>query len=242
MKKIHIIILAFLILVSICAFGSMQAAHSAGALDHFVFGNIGAQTAGTAFSTTITAKDSSGNTVTSYTGTNVLSVSSGTISPTSTAKFTAGIWTGSVTLTQAGTGISILTSGGGKSGTSNSFSVSAGALDHFVFGNIGAQTAGTAFSTTITAKDSSGNTVTSYTGTNVLSVSSGTISPTSTAKFTAGIWTGSVTLTQAGTGISILTSGGGRPGTSNSFTVTHAATIANVLISPLVHRLRLGHL
>ena len=198
---------------------------NAGALDHFVFSNIGTQTAGTAFSTTITAKDSNGNTVTSYTGTNTLSVSSGTISPTTTTKFTSGSWTGSVTLTQSGTGISISTVGNSKSGTSSTFTVNSGALDHFVFNSVGTpQTAGTAFSITITAKDVNGNTVASYVSTNSLSVSSGTISPTTTTAFTGGSWTGSVTLTQPGTGISISTSGGsGRSGTSNSFSVSAGA-------------------
>jgi hypothetical protein len=189
-------------------------------LDHFVFSTIGTQTVGTGFSITITAKDASENTVTSYTGTNALTVSSGTISPTGTTAFTAGVWTGSVTLTQTGTGITISTTGGGKSGTSSSFTVSPGVLDHFAFNTISSpQAAGTAFSVTITAKDLGGNTVSSYTGTNALTVSSGTINPTSTAAFVSGVWTGQVTLPQSGTGISISTSGGGKSGTSNSFNV-----------------------
>jgi flagellin-like protein len=197
---------------------------SVGALDHFIVtasggGNIGTQTAGTAFSITITAKDSSGNTVTSYTGMNTLTASSGTISPTSTTAFVAGVWTASVTLSQAGTGISISTSGGGKSGTSNTFTVNAGALDHFVFNSLSTQTAGTAFSITITAKDANGNTVTSYVGTNTLTVSSGTISPTSTTAFVAGVWTGSVTLYTSGSGITIGTTGSSKSGTSNALTV-----------------------
>jgi len=194
-------------------------------LSKFVFSTVSSpQTGGTAFSITITAKDSSGNTVTSYTGTNTLTVSSGTISPTSTTAFASGIWTGQVTLSQAGTGISISTSGGGKSGTSNSFTVNVAALDHFIFNTVSSpQTVGKAFSITITAKDSSGNTVTSYTGTNTLTVSSGTISPTSTSAFAAGVWTGSVSLSASGSGITVGTSGSSKSGTSNSFTVNSGA-------------------
>jgi plastocyanin len=92
-------------------------------LDHFDLSSIGSQVAGTAFQITITAKDSSGNTVTSYAGTNTLSVSSGIITPTSTTAFTAGVWSGQVTLAQIGASISISTSGGGKSGTSNVFTI-----------------------------------------------------------------------------------------------------------------------
>ena len=154
MKKILILIVAFLISLSIFAYTGMQVKAQA-VLSQFVFSTISSpQTAGSAFSLTITAKDSSDNTVTSYTGTNTLTVSSGTISPTSTTAFVSGVWTGQVTLSQAGTGISISTSGGGKSGKSNSLTVNAAPLDHFVFNAVSSpQTVGKAFSVTITAKD-----------------------------------------------------------------------------------------
>lgn len=101
--------------------------YTVGPLDHFTFNTISTpQTAGTAFSITITAKDASGNTVTSYTGTNTLTVSSGTISPTSTTAFTAGVWTGQVTLFTSGSGITIGTSGATKTGTSNGITVNTG--------------------------------------------------------------------------------------------------------------------
>jgi hypothetical protein len=207
-----------------------------GALDRFVFNTISnPQTAGKTFSITITTKDANSNTVTSYTGINTLSVSSGTISQTSTSAFVAGVWTGSVSLSASGSGITIGTSGSSKSGTSNLFTVNAGALDHFIFSNIGTQTVGTAFSITLTAKDSSGNTVTSYTETNTLSVSSGTISPTNTGTFSLGIWTGSVTISASGTGITLSTIGSSKSVTSNSFTVNSIALdhfVFNTVSSP----------
>lgn len=103
-------------------------------LDHFTFANISSpQTAGVSFSITITAKDQYGNTLTSYTGTNTLSDTTNTIAPSSTGSFTNGIWTGTVTIAKAQTGVTITTTGAGKSGTSNSFDVtSAGSLDHIV--------------------------------------------------------------------------------------------------------------
>ena len=224
MKKPQILIVTFLIALSIFAFSSMQV-RAASSLSQFVFSTISSpQTAGKAFSITITAKDSSGNTVTSYTGTNTLTVPSGTISPTSTTAFASGIWTGQVTLSQAETGISISTSGDSKSGKSNTLTVNPGALDHFIFNTISSpQTAGKAFSITITAKDSSGNTVTSYTGTNTLTVPSGTISPTNTGAFSSGVWTGSVTLSASSSAITISTSGSSKSGTSSSFTVNSGA-------------------
>ncbi|MGA3061562.1 MAG: hypothetical protein ABSD92_14540, partial [Candidatus Bathyarchaeia archaeon] len=117
MKKLQILIIAFLISLSICAISSMQARGAQTVtLSKFVFSPISSpQTAGSAFSVTITAEASNGNTVTSYAGTNTLTVSSGTISPTSTTAFASGVWTGQVTLSQAGTGISISTTGSGKS-------------------------------------------------------------------------------------------------------------------------------
>ena len=107
-------------------------------VDHFVFSTVSSpQIAGTSFIITITAKDTSDNTVTSYTGTNTLTPSSGTISPTSTTAFTAGVWTGSVTLYTTGSGITIGTTGNTKTGTSNPFTVNAGT------GVFGYQTQGT---------------------------------------------------------------------------------------------------
>ena len=221
MKKLQILIIVLLISLSIFAFANMQVKAQTVNLSQFVFSEVSSpQTAGKAFSITITAKASNGNTVTSYTGTNTLTVSSGTISPTGTTAFVAGVWAGQVTLSQAGTGFSISTSGGGKSGKSNTFTVNPGALDRFVFNTISSpQTASKTFSTTITAKDANSNTVTSYTGTNTLTVSSGTISPTGTSAFVAGIWTGSVSISASGSGITIGTSGSSKSGTSNSFTV-----------------------
>ncbi len=104
-----------------------------GSLDHFTFDTISSpQTAGATFSITITAKDQDGNTVTSYTGTNTLSDTTGTINPSSTGSFAGGVWTGTVTITKAQTGVTIATTGTDKSGTSNSFAVTAGSLDHIV--------------------------------------------------------------------------------------------------------------
>jgi len=50
------------------------------------------------FSITITAKDSSGNTVTDYTGTGNLTVTTGTISADIIGNFASGEWTGKITI------------------------------------------------------------------------------------------------------------------------------------------------
>ncbi len=96
-------------------------------LDHFEFNAIGEQIAGISFTITITAKDSNGNTVETYNDTNALSDSTGTISPTSTSSFLNGVWIGDVFITMASAGVTITTSGGGKTGGSNAFNVVVGA-------------------------------------------------------------------------------------------------------------------
>ena len=199
-------------------------------LNHFTVtasggGNIGTQTAGTAFSITITAIDQDGNTFTGYTGTNTLTASTGTgtISPTTTGAFVAGVWTGSVTLTKAGTGISISTSGGGTTEQSNTFTVNAGALYQFTFNTIsGTKTAGTSFSVTITAQDQYGNTVTSYGSSTTLTETGGgaggTVSPSSVT-FTNGVYTGNVSVSKSGTLVTITATYGSTSRASNTFTV-----------------------
>lgn len=206
----------------------------AAVLDHFTFDTISSpQTAGTAFSLTITAKDAGGNTVTTYTGTNTLSDTTETISPSSTGAFTSGTWTGDVTITAAQTGVTITTtrSGGAETGTSNSFTVNPGSLANFLVeaeggGDIGTQTAGTAFTIKITARDSNNNTVTSFTGT-VDITSTGNLSAGSgtTAAFTAGVLAShSVNISNTGSfTITATRTGGAETGASNEFAVNAGA-------------------
>ncbi len=191
-------------------------------LDHFVVGTITNQTVGTAFTMTITAKDRWENTVNDFTdiATLTLTPQPSTITPTTTTNFTAGLWQGMVTITRAGT-TAITVSCQDKVGTSNSFFVTPGSLDHFVIDTISQQTAGAGFIMTITAKDRWENTVTEFTdiATLTLTPQPSTITPTTTTNFTAGLWQGMVTLTQSGT-TAITVSCQDKAGTSNSFFVT----------------------
>ena len=111
----------------------------------------------------------------------------------------------------------------GKS-DSTKLMVNAGALDHFVFNTVATQTAGSAFSITVTAEDAYGNPVISYSGKPTLSVSTGIISPTVTGAFSSGVWTGVVTVTSAGSGITIMATDGTHNGSSNTFTVNSSST------------------
>ncbi len=193
-------------------------------LDHFIFSSVGVQTAGTPFNITITAKNPFNNTLTNYSGTNILNVSTGTISPATTGSFVNGVWTGSVTVTGAGSGIWLITSGSGMSGTSGTFTVNPSALDHFAISDISGQTVGSAFNITVTAQDVYNNTVTNYVGTPSLTYSAGTISPTSMNPFVNGIGTTSVIVAVANSNAQITAADNGINGVSNSFTVSLAST------------------
>ena len=196
-------------------------------LGGFTFDTIGNQINGAGFSITIRAINQYGDPFTSYVGTNTLTVSAGSINPLSTSAFTAGVWTGTVTVTGTGTGVTISTSGGGQSGTSNTFDVNnpAPILSSFAIGAISGQTTGQAFDIVITAKDQYGATFTSFTGTVSLVAMSGTtnipIVPATSGSFVGGVRTESVTINQAASGIVITASASGATGNSNSFTVTN---------------------
>lgn len=69
------------------------------------------------FGITVTAKDQYDTIFTSWADPNTLGASSGSIAPTSTGTFTTGVWSGTVTLSDAGS-ITITTTGGTKTGTS----------------------------------------------------------------------------------------------------------------------------
>ena len=161
---------------------------SAGSLHNFVVVAPSSATAGTAFTLTVTAQDASGNTITTYSSSVGLSASSGTINPTSTGTsgWSSGVWSSSsVTLSAAGS-ITITANDGGHTGT-DTVSVTAGSLHNFIFNTVGTQTAGAAFSITVTAKDAYNNTVTGYTGTPSLSYSAGSISPGAMNAFVGGV-------------------------------------------------------
>lgn len=107
--------------------GIKQLTVTPGPLDHFAFNTITSpQIASLPFSITITAYDAYGNVKTDYTGTNTLSDTTGTIEPKVTSVFVNGKWTGMVTIKKKGDNVKIITSGGGKTGESNPFTVKPG--------------------------------------------------------------------------------------------------------------------
>ncbi len=202
-------------------------------LDHFVIeavggGSLPAQMQRTPFNVQIRAVDSSGATVTSYGGKVTVS-STGTLSAGSgtTGTFVNGVLTpwslaysnfGSFTITV--TDYTIPTITGSAAVTVNPI------LDHFTVqatggGSIPNQTTGVPFSILITAQTSANTTFTSFTGT-VTITSTGTLDAGggTTASFTGGVLTQSVTISNAGTWtITATQTSGTATGTSNSFSV-----------------------
>jgi hypothetical protein len=169
-------------------------------------------TAGLSETFLATASDVYGNTwdVTSSTTWSISSGAEGSWSTNVYASATAGSWT--VTGTYASTAYT------------TDLTVNPAALDHFIFNTVAAQTVNSAFDITVTADDAYDNTVTGYSGTPILSVSTGLINPTTAGAFSSGVWTGPITLSSAGSGVTITATDGTHIGTSNSFTVRIAPT------------------
>lgn len=166
--------------------------------DHFEFTPVGSpQTAGVPFPVSIAAMDEFGNLVDDFAEIVSLSDLTGTLSPES-VNFSAGWWSGQLTVTEAVSVDSVTAAYNGKTGSSDAFSVENNSLDHFVFSNIPSpQRAGDPFSMTIGAADAYGNLVDEFNGTAILSDITGTLNPNS-ATFSGGLWSSSsVTITQS---------------------------------------------
>lgn len=194
-----------------------------GALHHFAVSNISSpQSAGVGFPVTFTAQDTFNNTVTSFASTATLTALTGVPAPATTGVFTLGSRTENVTLSVPATSNRLTVSAGGKDGQSNLFNVSVGALHHFHFTTIAGQQAGNAFNITIAAHDANHNTVSSFVGSTVLSDNTGSLSPTTSGAFTAGVRTLAVTITKTNANTVISANdGSGHLGQSDAFVVTH---------------------
>jgi hypothetical protein len=106
----------------------------------------------------------------------------------------------------------------------NSAQASAKPLDHFAFNAIAAQHSGVAFNVTITAQAQDNSTVTGFTGPVILATNSGTIAPTTSGAFVAGVRTESITITgpyKSNQTISVTGGSPSRTGTSAVFVLDH---------------------
>lgn len=131
------------------------------------------------FDVTFTARDVNNATITSYGGSPVLTANDGAtalaITPTSVTGFLTGAKTQSVSIGTYATNavITITDTSTGATGSSNVFAVTHSTLNRFAFNTVASQQIqGVPFSTTITAQDSVGNTVPTFTSTATLSIPS----------------------------------------------------------------------
>ena len=142
------------------------------------------QIRGAPFSVTLTAKDINNVTILSYAGTPALTASGAggadSITPTVTTAFTAGVWTGNVTVNTFDTNVILTVSdGAGHTGASNAFNIGTGVLHHFGWNTQpAARGVNLPFSATVTAQDAGNNTVTTFGGTAALSAYTGTATGT----------------------------------------------------------------
>jgi hypothetical protein len=220
-------------------------------------------TAGTGDNLTITAKDASNNTVTSYTGTMMLTFSGastiGAFRPLVTASngtaiafgssepisFSSGVASGSaqgggaMTLYKAETASIKVSDGAIDNGSGVTVTVAPAGADSFALGTPSTQTAGTAFSETLTAKDAYGNTATSYSGKQAVAFSGPSSSPSgkapsypATVSFSAGAGTATpITLYDADEGATLSASQGAISGSSASFAVNPTTATGFALAS-----------
>jgi hypothetical protein len=232
----------------------------------------GTETAGTAFSVTLTAQDTYGNTATGYNGaavsiaftstaTNAPDSASPTITTPQTLDFsvTPGIVTtpANFTLVNAGETPTISASDGTISGTTAAVTVQPGVATWFtvVTSGGGTETAGTAFSVTLTAQDTYGNTATGYNGaavgiaftstaTNAPDSTSPTITTSQILDFsvvTPGIVTtpANFTLVNAGETPTITATDGTISGTTAAITV-NAGALARLAFTTAAQTLTAG--
>lgn len=179
-----------------------------GALHHFAISAPATATAGQQFTPVITAVDSKGNTVLTYTGSKTLTFSgpgnaASGAAPTysTTVNFTDGVSTNAgATLVKAET-VKLTATQGSTTGQSDDIVVGSAEKSYFSVATPGTAVAGTPFSPQITAYDSYGNIDTNYSGAHVLTFETPGDSPNGTAPlypgsvlFTQGVASPSVTL------------------------------------------------
>ncbi|MEY2427378.1 MAG: hypothetical protein QOJ40_263 [Verrucomicrobiota bacterium] len=151
------------------------------------------------------------------------------ITPTNSAPFINGIWTGNLSVLQAGTNVVLRANdGAGHSGLSNPFqTVGLPTLDHFAWSPV-SPPAGTnvPFMVTITAQSSNNVTIPGFVGPVNLTATGGSplgpvaISPPRSAWFLNGVWTGSLIVLQTANNVVLVAADdAGHTGSSNPFVV-----------------------
>ena len=205
-----------------------------GALAKFKFAALTDQTAGTPFSLNITAEDAYGNTVTSFSGSVTITASGATLGTIDYGTFSNGTLSQTLMFTGTGGHVQLTVSGGGATSTTSAFQVNPGVLEQFIFVPIDPEATGEAFTTTITAADSYGNTITSFSGPVTLTASGAALqgTPVTSGTFIDGMLTQSLTFTGPGSSVTLTASSGGTSSDSNTFEVgVGLASVAESVVS-----------
>jgi cell division septation protein DedD len=210
MKKLEIIVIAAVISLAIFAFASMQV-KAQGPASYFEVSAPSSVTAGQPFDVTVTACDSSGNTVTDYAGTITFSTTDLSLQTMLPASYSFQLADqGQVTFYVAsGAGATLVTAGSQQITVtdeneitgSDTIQVDPASASSFVVSASSLQTAGAFFPVTVTAYDQFGNVATEYSGTFSFFSSDGgsqVVLP-SDQSLVDGSGTFSVTLVTAGT-------------------------------------------
>ncbi len=193
--------------------------------------------AGTGFGVVVTAQDAQGNTASAFTGNVTLAISSGTgktganLRGTAAATAASGVATFSgLSIDSVGTGYTLTASAAGVgNGTSSALAITPAPASVLVFTTQppASVAAGAPFGTTVTARDSLGNTATAFSGSVTVAIgtnpSGGTLSGTANANAVAGVATfGGLSLNKAGNGYTLTASATGVPtgATSSALNVT----------------------
>jgi len=208
----------------------------------------------------VTARDSVGNTVTSFTSNVTMSIavnpSTGTLAGTKIVAAVAGVATFStLSIDKVGTGYRLGATSGVLTGTSQAFSITPGAATHLIFSVQPSSTGAGAFITPaveVTALDAGNNTATGFVGNVTMAIgtnpASGTLSGTKVIAATAGVATfGDLSINNVGTGYTLRATATGLTqatstafnivvgsATQLAFTVQPVATTAGVAITPAV--------
>lgn len=171
--------------------------------------------AGSPIAVSVAAQDASGNTQACFTGNVTIALGAApagaVLTGTATITPVSGVANfSSLMITKAGTGFTLVASGGGvSSAASNSFSITPGPASALAFTTQpGTVAAGAAISATVTARDQYGNTATSFTGAVTMAIGtnpgSGTLGGTTAVTASAGVATFSaLTINKVGAGYTL---------------------------------------
>jgi hypothetical protein len=167
--------------------------------------------------------------------------------PVSSITIDAGAIAGTLSFRATASGtVTLAASAAGLAAATQAEAIAPGPVDHLSWSDIPSpQAEAIPFPVTLTARDAWGNVAAEFVGTAAVSASAGAAScssscssATTTGRFMAGVWTGSVAMSPQGAGLTLAAAAGAATATSSPFDVTGAAPrsppTARLTVSPTV--------